>query len=117
MPQTSPNGASRVAVIDIGSNSGRVVVLDRDGAGHLRLVTGSRAPLRLVRDVDEQQNLSEKSMARTMEALRDFHAIAAGAGAKRIIAVATAAMRDARNGRLFIERIRRELRLQVDIID
>jgi exopolyphosphatase/guanosine-5'-triphosphate,3'-diphosphate pyrophosphatase len=115
MPRTlSP---SPIAVIDIGSNSGRVVVLDRDRVGHLRLVTGSRAPLRLVRDVDEQQNLSEKSMARTMEALRDFHAIAIGAGAKRIVAVATAAIRDARNGRLFIDRIRRELRIHVDIID
>ena len=106
-----------VAVIDIGSNSGRVVVLERDRAGHLRLLTGSRAPLRLVRDVDEQQSLSEESMARTMEALRDFHAIATGAGAKRIVAVATAAMRDARNGGLFMDRIRRELRIRVEIID
>jgi exopolyphosphatase/guanosine-5'-triphosphate,3'-diphosphate pyrophosphatase len=106
-----------VAVIDIGSNSGRVVVLERDGAGHLRLLTGSRAPLRLVHDVDERQSLSEESMARTMEALRDFHAIAAGVGAKRIVAVATAAMRDARNGALFMDRIRRELRIRVEIID
>ena len=111
-PRTFP-----VAVIDIGSNSGRVVVLERDRAGHLRLLTGTRAPLRLVRDVDEQENLSEASMARTMDAIRDFHAIAAGAGAKRIVAVATAAMRDARNGQLFLDRIRRELRIRVEIID
>ena len=52
-----------------------------------------------------------------MEALRDFHAIAAGAGAKRIVAVATAAMRDARNGPLFMDRIRRELGIRVEIID
>src|SRR6185295_18207717 len=102
MPHVPSNGHSPVAVIDIGSNSGRVVVLDRDRAGQLRLLAGSRAPLRLVHDVDEQQNLSEKSMARTLEALRDFHAVAAGAGATRIVAVATAAMRDARNGRLFL---------------
>jgi exopolyphosphatase/guanosine-5'-triphosphate,3'-diphosphate pyrophosphatase len=106
-----------VAVIDIGSNSGRVVVLERDRAGHLRLLTGSRASLRLVHDVDERQSLSEESMARTMEAIRDFHAIAAGVGAKRIVAVATAAMRDARNGGLFMDRIRRELRIRVEIID
>jgi exopolyphosphatase / guanosine-5'-triphosphate,3'-diphosphate pyrophosphatase len=116
-PVRSNPRAHPVAVIDIGSNSGRVVVLEQDRAGHLRLVTGSRAPLRLVSDVDEQQSLSEESMARTMEALRDFHAIAAGAGAKRIVAVATAAMRDARNGTLFLDRIRRELRIRVDIID
>ncbi len=113
----TPPYAFPVAVIDIGSNSGRVVVLERDKAGHLRLLTGSRAPLRLVRDVDEQENLSETSMARTMDAIRDFHAIAAGAGAKRIVAVATAAMRDARNGSLFLDRIRRELRIRVEIID
>jgi exopolyphosphatase / guanosine-5'-triphosphate,3'-diphosphate pyrophosphatase len=117
MPSVRPPHAVPVAVIDIGSNSGRIVVLERDRAGHLRLLTGSRAPLRLVRDVDEQQSLTEESMARTMEAIRDFHAIAAGAGAKRIVAVATAAMRDARNGTLFMDRIRRELGIRVQIID
>lgn len=105
-----------VAVIDIGSNSGRVVVLTLDRAGHLRLVAGSRAPLRLVHDVDESRRLSEASMARTMEAVRDFHAIAAGAGATRIVAVATAAVRDAVNGALLMDRIRRELGIRVEII-
>jgi exopolyphosphatase/guanosine-5'-triphosphate,3'-diphosphate pyrophosphatase len=105
-----------VAVIDIGSNSGRVVVLELDRSGHLRLLAGSRAPLRLVHDVDESHSLSEQAMGRTMEAVRDFHAIAVGAGATRIVAVATAAMRDARNGRLFMDRIRRELGIRVDII-
>ena len=103
--QVPAPGASPVAVIDIGSNSGRVVVLDRDAAGHLRLIAASHAPLRLVSDVDERQSLSEESMARSMDAFRDFRAIATGAGARRIVAVATAAMRDARNGRLFLERI------------
>src|SRR5262249_8341365 len=90
---------------------------DRDRAGHLRLIAGSRAPLRLVSDVDEQQNLSEQSMARTMEALRDFHAVAAGARATRIVAVATAAMPDARHRPLLLERIRRALQIEVEIID
>jgi exopolyphosphatase/guanosine-5'-triphosphate,3'-diphosphate pyrophosphatase len=106
-----------VAVIDIGSNSGRVVVLTRDGAGQLRFLTGSRAPLRLVHDVDDLHSLSEESMARTMEALRDFRAIALGAGARPIVAFATAAMRDAANGALFLSRVRRELGLRVELID
>ena len=76
-----------VAVIDIGSNSGRVVVLSRDDAGQLRFLTGSRAPLRLVHDVDDLHGLSEDAMARTMEALRDFRAIARGAGARPIVAI------------------------------
>ncbi len=106
-----------VAVIDIGSNSGRVVVLSRDDAGQLRFLTGSRAPLRLVHDVDDLHGLSEDAMARTMEALRDFRAIARGAGARPIVAFATAAMRDAANARLFLGRVRRELGIRVQLIN
>jgi exopolyphosphatase / guanosine-5'-triphosphate,3'-diphosphate pyrophosphatase len=112
-------GTSRndsVAIIDIGSNSGRVMVFERDTPSHLRLLAGSRAPLRLVHDVDERAQLSEATMARTMEALRDFRAIAAGMGATRVIAVATAAMRDAGNGSLFAQRVERELGIQIKII-
>ena len=89
MPQPRPDLQDIVAIIDIGSNSGRVMVFKRDGSRHLRLLTGSRAPLRLVHDVDSRGELSEATMARTTEALRDFKAIATGAGAKRIPAAST----------------------------
>jgi exopolyphosphatase / guanosine-5'-triphosphate,3'-diphosphate pyrophosphatase len=118
MPERS--GYSRgdvVAVIDIGSNSGRVMVFERETSSHLRLLAGSRASLRLVHDVDARGALSDATMARTTEALRDFQAIATGAGAKRIVAVATSAMRDASNGALFAERLQRELGLQIEIIE
>src|SRR4029077_6706089 len=105
-----------VAVIDIGSNSGRVMVFERDIPSHLRLLAGSRAPLRLVHDVDARGTLSDATMARTTEALRDFLAIATGAGAGRIVAVATAAMRDATNGSQFVQRLQRELGIRVQII-
>ena len=105
-----------VAVIDIGSNSGRVVVFEGDASGHLRVLAGSRAPLRLVHDVDERGALGDATMARATEALRDFQAIATGAGAKRIVAVATAAMRDATNGRLFAEHVQRELGIRIHTI-
>jgi exopolyphosphatase/guanosine-5'-triphosphate,3'-diphosphate pyrophosphatase len=106
-----------VAVIDIGSNSARVVVYEPEASGHLRIRAGSRAALRLVRDVDTHRRLSEDAMARAMDALRDFRAIAQGAGAQRVVAVATAAMRDADNGTIFLERVRRELGIEVELID
>ena len=92
------------------------MVFERDRSGFLRLLVTARAPLRLVHDVDERSELSETTMARTMDALRDFQALAAGAGATRIVAVATAAMRDARNGALFAERVERELGIRTEII-
>jgi len=106
-----------VAVIDIGSNSGRVVVYAQDAAGQLRILAGTRAALRLVRDVDEAKEMSPESIERTIEALRDFRAIALGAGASRIVAVATAALRDASNEATLLRRVRRELGIRIEIID
>jgi len=106
-----------VAVIDVGSNSGRVVVYTRDAAGQLRLLAGARAALRLVREVDDSRLLGPEASERLMEALRDFRAIARGAGARRIAAVATAAMRDAADGPALLRRVRRELGFDLQVID
>jgi exopolyphosphatase/guanosine-5'-triphosphate,3'-diphosphate pyrophosphatase len=112
-----PAAAFPVAVIDIGSNSGRVVVYDADAAGQLRILASTRAALRLVDDVDDDRRLSAASVRRTLEALADFRAIAVGAGARRILAVATAAMRDAANGAAFVRRVRSELGIRIATID
>src|SRR6185503_3625449 len=115
-PDSAPSPGETVAIIDIGSNSARVVVFERDASGYLRALAGSRASLRLVEDVDKRGALTEATMARTSESRRDFKAIATGAGATRIVTVATAAMRDASNGALFGQRLERELGLQIEII-
>jgi exopolyphosphatase/guanosine-5'-triphosphate,3'-diphosphate pyrophosphatase len=93
------------------------MVFERDASSHLRLLAGSRASLRLVHDVDVRAQLSEATMARTMEALRDFQAIATSVGAKRIVAIGTAAMRDASNGALLVQRVQRELGIRIEIIE
>lgn len=106
-----------VAIIDVGSNSGRVAVYRVDAAGQLRLLASTRAALRLVRDVDRRHALGPEAMARALAALRDFRAIALGAGARRLHAVATAAVRDADDGAEFLARARAELGLQVRLLD
>jgi exopolyphosphatase/guanosine-5'-triphosphate,3'-diphosphate pyrophosphatase len=106
-----------VAIIDIGSNSGRVVVYRTDPAGQLRILSTTRAALRLVADIDDDKKLKSQAIERTLYALRDFQAVARGAGARRTLAVATSALRDARNGRVLIRRARRELGLVLQIID
>jgi exopolyphosphatase/guanosine-5'-triphosphate,3'-diphosphate pyrophosphatase len=108
-------GEPTVAVYDIGSNSGRVVVYGGSG-GHLRILASTRASLRLVRDLDAEGTLSAEAEDRLLTALRDFVAVARGAGAERMVAVGTAAMRDARNGAELIARIRGELGLEVAVL-
>jgi exopolyphosphatase / guanosine-5'-triphosphate,3'-diphosphate pyrophosphatase len=106
-----------LAVIDLGSNSGRIVVIHVGPAGHVEILADGRSPLRLGRDVVAGGKLSEPAIERTVAALRDFVAIAAGAGVERTIAVATSAVREADNGGQLLERIRAESGLEVAVID
>jgi exopolyphosphatase / guanosine-5'-triphosphate,3'-diphosphate pyrophosphatase len=106
-------GSAPVAVIDIGSNSGRVMVYTREAGGHLHILAGSRASLRLVRELDRTGGIPDEGLERAFEALRDFRSIAHGSGVRRIVAAGTSALRDASNGPAFIRRVRRELGLTI----
>lgn len=117
MPEKDPSrDVLPVAVIDIGSNSGRIVVYHVEAEGGFRIQATTRAALRLVREVDEGHALSEEAIERTLTALRDFRAISVGAGAEKSVAVATAALRDAENAPALLERIRAELGIEVRVI-
>ena len=105
--------AAPVAVIDIGSNSGRVMVYRQEAGGHLHVLAGSRASLRLVRELDRTGRIPAESLERAFEALRDFRSIARGSGVRRIVAAGTSALRDAANGPAFIRRVRRELGITI----
>jgi exopolyphosphatase / guanosine-5'-triphosphate,3'-diphosphate pyrophosphatase len=105
--------ATPVAVIDIGSNSGRVMVYRREAGGHLHILAGSRASLRLVRELDRTGGIPAESLERAFEALRDFRSVARGSGVRSIVAAGTSALRDASNGPRFIRRVRRELGLRI----
>jgi len=110
-------GGETLGVIDIGSNSGRVMVARVLGAAHLDVLGDARSPLRLVRDVAVAGRLSAETTERTLRIVRGFMAVATSAGAERTVAVATAAVREASNGDAFIERVRAELGIRVDIAD
>ncbi|MDP9341399.1 MAG: Ppx/GppA family phosphatase [Actinomycetota bacterium] len=106
-----------LAVIDIGSNSGRVVVIRIGPGRHLEVLADSRSPLRLARDLGKDSRLGPETVRRTTEAIRDFRSIAEGAGASRIVVVATSAVREADNGEELVEEVRRGSGLEVRIID
>jgi exopolyphosphatase/guanosine-5'-triphosphate,3'-diphosphate pyrophosphatase len=105
-----------LAVVDLGSNSGRVVVYQLHREGYLRILASSRASLRLVKGVERRHALAPQSVERALDALQDFRAIAVGAGAERVVALATAAVRDAENGPDFIRRVRTRLGIPVRVL-
>ena len=103
----------RVAVIDIGSNSGRVVVLQIAERGVLEVIDELRAPLRLARAMDHDGRLTNQAFETTLDAMGDFVALAHGQGAEEIRAVGTFAMREAKNGGVLAELIRERFGLTV----
>lgn len=103
-----------LAVIDIGSNSGRIIVVRLTADGHLEVLSDARVALRLMRDIDVAGRLGPEALERTAAALHDFIAVAAGSGARRTIALATAAVREARNGPEFVRQL--EARTGLDIL-
>src|SRR5437763_14975084 len=93
--QMQAAGGQTLGVIDIGSNSGRVLVARVRGAAQLEVVGDARSPLRLVRDVAREGELRPETMDRTLRILHGFLAVAETSGAERTVAVATAAVREA----------------------
>ena len=115
VPELAPDDRP-FGVVDIGSNSGRMIVFRLREGEHLDVIEDARAALRLARDLRDSDRLGPDAIERTLQALRDFLAVAQGAGATRMIAVATAAVRDAADGPELVERSQR-LGVPLQVID
>lgn len=112
-----PAEATRIAAIDIGSNSIRQIVADVFPDGAIRVVDEMKAQPRLGTGVQETGALSSESMDRAVDALSRMATLSRQLEAERVEVVATSAVRDATNGALFLGRVRRETGLQARIID
>jgi exopolyphosphatase / guanosine-5'-triphosphate,3'-diphosphate pyrophosphatase len=108
---------SPIAVIDIGSNSARIAVLRLDVAGQLDIIADARTSLQLARHIDARGRLEAGAVTAAIAAVRDFRAVAAGAGAERIVAVATAAIRTATNRDSVLARLEADTGLAIKVID
>lgn len=110
--------AKRVAVIDIGSNSVRMVVYEKTSRFSFHLLHEAKSKVRISEHAYQNDgNLQDVPMQRTFEALRDFLTISHSLKARKILCVATSALRDAPNKQIFIQRVRSELKLNIKIID
>src|SRR6478672_1100020 len=94
----------RVAAVDLGTNSTRLLVADV-GDGSLEEVTRVTKITRLGEGVDERKRLLPVPIARVRNVLTDFRREAEELGAEHTLAVATSAVRDAENGEAFLGEI------------
>lgn len=112
--QPTKNG-DRLAAIDIGSNSVRIVVARAKDAGY-QVLDEERENTRLAASLSTTGELSAEAVEDSIKALRSFVTMASGHGVRGIRAIATSAVREATNGAAFCERAREELGLDIEII-
>ncbi|MGZ4354248.1 MAG: Ppx/GppA phosphatase family protein [Gaiellaceae bacterium] len=92
---------TRVAAVDLGTNSTRLLVADVDGDEVVEVVRRS-VVTRLGEGVDARRRLLPVPIARVRNVLADFRRELEALGAERTLAVATSAVRDAENGEAFL---------------
>jgi len=109
-------GFHRVAVIDVGTNSARLLVADVEGD---RLVPVERRSTvtRLGRGVDLSGRLSAEAIEDACEAIGGYVATVEELGAERLVAIATSAVRDAENGDAFVAELRERFALSARVLD
>ncbi|MET4619746.1 exopolyphosphatase/guanosine-5'-triphosphate,3'-diphosphate pyrophosphatase [Arthrobacter sp. 2762] len=110
---------SRVAAIDCGTNSIRLLIADasENGApGPLTDVVREMRVVRLGQGVDATGELAPEALERTFSATEDYAALIREHGATRVRFAATSATRDARNRQVFVDGIRELLGVEPEVI-
>ncbi len=110
--------AKVTAVIDIGSNSARMAVFKKTSRFGFYLLREEKSKVRISEGAYEHNGeLQDFAIKRALNALREFLLIAKSLKTRKILCVATSAVRDAPNKSEFINLVKKELGINIKVID
>lgn len=112
----SPDLAGRLAAIDIGTNSIRLMVAEPLRGGKYRILDEEKESTRLGENLAKTGRLDPQAIEKSLGALRRMKQIAEGFQITEIKTIATCAVREAANGEEFCRRAREELGINIEII-
>jgi len=107
---------AKLSVIDIGTNSIHMVLAELLPDGSYKIIDRFKDMTRLGDGAFTTKRLSAEAMARGLEVLKTLSTLARNKGFEKIVAVATSAVREARNGGEFVERVAEHTGLTVRVI-
>ena len=114
--EPEPVARFRVAAIDVGSNGIRLLVAEfGQGAGY-EVLAQERLPVRLGHEVFLSGRLAADTMDRAVRGLAEFRRQIDTLGGRRYRAVATSAVRESDNADAFVERVRDEAEIDLEVI-
>ncbi|WP_233522609.1 Ppx/GppA phosphatase family protein [Peribacillus glennii] len=106
----------KIAVIDIGSNTIRLVIYRIKAAGGIKQIENMKVSARLQNHLDDRQFLSPEGIHILLEALRVFREIISLHKAASVKVFATAAIRKAKNRQEIKQKVKREIGLTINVL-
>jgi exopolyphosphatase/guanosine-5'-triphosphate,3'-diphosphate pyrophosphatase len=107
---------SRIAAIDIGSNSIRCIIAETTKEGTFKILDDEKATVRLGEKLAKTGVISEEASNRAIEAIRRFQKLVTGLNVESVEAVATSAVRTATNGKQLVATLSKELGHEIKVI-
>lgn len=105
----------KIAAIDIGTNSFHMIIASIDSKGLLNIYQREKELVRLGNSPGDMKNMTEESMSRGVETLKNFAKIAESENAT-IKAIATSAVREAENKKEFIDKVFEETGIEIEVV-
>ncbi len=106
----------RLGVLDVGSNTVHLLVVDAHRGGHPTPMSSTKAPLRLAESIDDAGKLTRRGAQKLIETVDEFAKIAASSGCAEVMAFATSAVRDARNSEDVLAKVRTETGVDLQVL-
>ena len=105
-----------IGIIDLGSNSARLVIVNLFADSYFMVVDELKESVRLGQDMERDGFLKPQRVAETIKTLKMFRKLCDARGVTRIIAVATAAVRRAKNQRSFLDEIQASCGIKIRVL-
>lgn len=106
----------RLGVLDVGSNTVHLLVVDARRGGHPTPMSSTKASLRLAEAIDGSGKLTRRGADKLISTIDEFAKIAASSGCAELMAFATSAVRDATNSEDVLARVRAETGVVLQVL-
>jgi exopolyphosphatase/guanosine-5'-triphosphate,3'-diphosphate pyrophosphatase len=113
---TDPPDRICLAGVDIGTLTCRLLIAELSPGGRLKEIGSDRRILRLGEAVDQTRQLNAAAMERVLDCLKEWREIIRTSSVDGVTVVATSAVRDAANREEFLDRVKREVGFQVEVL-
>ncbi|WP_024444007.1 MULTISPECIES: Ppx/GppA phosphatase family protein [unclassified Mycobacterium] len=106
----------RLGVLDVGSNTVHLLVVDAHRGGHPTPMSSTKATLRLAEATDSSGKITRRGADKLVSTVGEFATIAASSGCAELVAFATSAVRDASNSEDVLARVRSEAGVELQVL-